>query len=143
VAGGWADDMGARARPGPADDQNPRTQRTARLKSRSAHRRERGMVQALSEGHWSVALRYRVLLAVVTAVPLALVATCGGGNPGSGNAAGLPSALSGPGAGIPSAPAPGPQTLSETGSTLGIIVAALLMALGGAWGLSVRLAEYR
>ncbi len=77
------------------------------------------MVQALSEGHRSVALRYRILLAVVTAVPLALVAACGGGtNPGSPTAPGLPSASSGPVGGIPSTPAPGPQALSETGSTL-------------------------
>jgi phosphate transport system substrate-binding protein len=75
------------------------------------------MVQALSEGHRSVALRYRVLLAVMTAVPLVLAAACSG-SPSPGNAAGLPSALSAPGEGIPSTPAPGPQTLSETGSTL-------------------------
>ncbi len=77
------------------------------------------MVQALSEGHRSVALRYRILLAVVMAVPLALVAACGGGaNPGSPTAPGLPSASSGPAGGIPSTPAPGPHALSETGSTL-------------------------
>jgi phosphate transport system substrate-binding protein len=77
------------------------------------------MVQALSEGHRSVALRYRVLLAVVTAVPLALAAACsGGGNAGAGNTAGLPSASSGQAGAIPSTPAPGRQTLSETGSTL-------------------------
>jgi phosphate transport system substrate-binding protein len=77
------------------------------------------MVQALSEGHWSVALRYRVLLAVMTAVPLALVTACSGsGNAGAGNTTGLPSAPSGSGGTIPSTPAPGPQSLSETGSTL-------------------------
>ena len=77
------------------------------------------MVQALSEGHRSVALRYRELLAVLTAVPLVLVAACGGSaNPGSPTPPGLPSASSGLGAGIAPTPAPGPQTLSETGSTL-------------------------
>lgn len=66
-----------------------------------------------------MALRYRVLLAVVTAVPLALATACsGGGNGVPGNATGLPSASSGSGGPIPSTPAPGRQTLSETGSTL-------------------------
>jgi phosphate transport system substrate-binding protein len=64
-----------------------------------------------------VALRYRVLLAVVTTVPLALATACsGGGNAAPGNTTGLSSA--GSGAPIPSTPAPGRQTLSETGSTL-------------------------
>jgi phosphate transport system substrate-binding protein len=64
-----------------------------------------------------VALRYRVLLAVVTAVPLVLATACsGGGNPAPGNTTGLSSA--GSGGPIPSTPAPGRQTLSETGSTL-------------------------
>jgi phosphate transport system substrate-binding protein len=66
-----------------------------------------------------VALRYRVLLAVVTAVPLALATACGGaGNPAPGNTTGLSSPSSGTGGPIPSTPAPGRQTLSETGSTL-------------------------
>jgi phosphate transport system substrate-binding protein len=83
------------------------------------------MVQALSEGHRSVALRNRVLLAAVTAVPLALASACAGSaNPGSGISAGLASTPSSPV--IPSAPAPAPQTLSETGSTL-------LFPLMGAW----------
>src|SRR4030088_2851732 len=115
-----------RARPGPVDRQKLEiAQGTARQKSRLAHRCERGMVQALNEGDRSVALRYRRLLAAVTAVPLALASACGGsGTPGSGNAAGLASAPSSPV--IVSAPAPGPQTLSETGSTL-------LFPLMGAW----------
>ena len=72
-----------------------------------------------------MALRYRVLLVAVTAVPLALASACGGsGNPGSGNPAGFASASSSPV--LVSAPAPGPQTLSETGSTL-------LFPLMGAW----------
>src|SRR5258708_12318565 len=92
--------------------------------SRSAYRCERGMVQALSEGHRSVALRYRVLLSAVAAVPLALVVGCAGsGNPGSPNSAAL---SPGPGGGIPSAPASAPETLTETGSTL-------LFPLMGAW----------
>src|SRR5258706_14204737 len=88
-----------------------------RPESRSAHRYERGMVQALSEGHRSVALRYRILLAVVTAVPLALVAACGGGaHPGSPTAPGLPSAPPGPVGGLPSTPAAGPATRPDTGN---------------------------
>jgi phosphate transport system substrate-binding protein len=64
-----------------------------------------------------VALRYRVLLAVVAAVPLALATACsGGGNAAPANTTGLSSA--GSGGPIPSTPAPGRQTLSETGSTL-------------------------
>jgi phosphate transport system substrate-binding protein len=74
-----------------------------------------------------VALRYRVLLAVATAVPLVLATACsGGGNGNSGSASGLPSALSAPGSPIPSTPAPGSQSLSETGSTL-------LAQLMGTW----------
>jgi phosphate transport system substrate-binding protein len=66
-----------------------------------------------------VARRYRVLLAVVMAVPLALATACsGGGNAAPGNATGLSSPSSGSGGPIPSTPAPGRQTLSETGSTL-------------------------
>src|SRR5260370_34650302 len=92
---------------------------------RPAHRRVRGMVQALNEGHGSVPLGYRVLLAAVTAVPLALASACAGSaNPGSGISGGLASTPSSPV--IPSAPAPAPQTLSETGSTL-------LFPLIGAW----------
>jgi phosphate transport system substrate-binding protein len=78
-----------------------------------------------------VALRYRVLLAVATAVPLVLATACsaaGGGNGGSGNAAAAVSS-SGAGAsggGIPLTPAATPQTLTETGSTL-------LFPLMGAW----------
>jgi phosphate transport system substrate-binding protein len=56
-----------------------------------------------------VALRSRLLLAVVAAAPLALAAACGEG--------GAPPAAA-PGGGIPAGPAPGPQTLPETGSTL-------------------------
>jgi phosphate transport system substrate-binding protein len=64
-----------------------------------------------------VALRYRALLAVVTAVPLVLATACsGGGNAAPGNSTRLSSA--GSGGPIPSTPAPGRQTLSETGSTL-------------------------
>ncbi len=60
-----------------------------------------------------MALRYRVLAAVAVVVPLALVTACSG-------AAGpfVPAAQAAPGGGIPAAPAPGPQALSETGSTL-------------------------
>jgi phosphate transport system substrate-binding protein len=77
------------------------------------------MVQALSEGHRSVALRYRVLLAAVTAVPLTLATACSGsGGPASPNAGGLPAASPGSGVAMGSTPAAGPQTLSETGSTL-------------------------
>jgi len=70
-------------------------------------------------GIGSVALRYRILLAVVTAAPLALLAACagGGGNPAA-NPAGLPAGSTASGASIPATPAGGPQTLSETGSTL-------------------------
>ena len=66
-----------------------------------------------------MARRYRVLLAVVMAVPLALATACSsGGNASPGNATGLSSPSSGSGGPIPSTPAPGRQTLSETGSTL-------------------------
>jgi phosphate transport system substrate-binding protein len=68
-----------------------------------------------------VALRNRVLVAVVTAVPLALATACSG----AGNAVVLP-APAGSAATIPPAPAPGPQQLSETGSTL-------LFQLMGSW----------
>ena len=74
-----------------------------------------------------MALRYRKLLAVATVVPLVLVTACsGGGNASSGSTPGLSSALSAPGGAIPSTPAPGSQSLSETGSTL-------LAQLMGTW----------
>jgi phosphate transport system substrate-binding protein len=74
-----------------------------------------------------VALRYRELLAAATAVPLALVTACsGGGSAGSGSTTGLPTALSASGGPIPTTPAPGSRTLSETGSTL-------LAQLMGTW----------
>ena len=48
-----------------------------------------------------------------------MVTACSGGaNAGSGGTSGSSSALSAPGGPIPSTPAPGPRTLSETGSTL-------------------------
>jgi phosphate transport system substrate-binding protein len=58
-----------------------------------------------------VALRSRVLAAVATALPLALAAGC------SGSTALSPVQAS-PGGSIPAGPANGPQSLSETGSTL-------------------------
>jgi phosphate transport system substrate-binding protein len=78
-----------------------------------------------------VALRYRVLLAVTTAVPLVLAtAACSaasGGNGGSGTSAALSSSGTGArGGGMPLTPAAAPQTLTETGSTL-------LFPLMGAW----------
>jgi phosphate transport system substrate-binding protein len=60
-----------------------------------------------------VALRPRVLAAVAAVLPLALAAACSG----SAGPALLAAAPTAPGA-IPAAPAPGPQHLSETGSTL-------------------------
>jgi phosphate transport system substrate-binding protein len=57
-----------------------------------------------------VALRYRVLAA---ALPLALAAGCSGSAVPAAQAA-----HAGPGGGLPAGPAPGPQSLSETGSTL-------------------------
>ena len=60
-----------------------------------------------------MALRSRVLAAVAVAVPLALAAGCSGGTAPAAQAA-----QAGPGGGIPAGPAPGPQSLSETGSTL-------------------------
>jgi phosphate transport system substrate-binding protein len=60
-----------------------------------------------------VALRPRVLAAVAAVLPLALAAACSG----SAGPALLAAAPAAPG-GIPAAPAPGPQHLSETGSTL-------------------------
>jgi len=61
-----------------------------------------------------VALRSRVLAAVAAALPLALAAGCSGGTtPGEAAAA-----QAGPTASIPAGPANGPQSLSETGSTL-------------------------
>jgi phosphate transport system substrate-binding protein len=63
-----------------------------------------------------VALRSRLLLAAAAVLPLALAAGCSGG---TGNAAvPLTPAAASPGGGIPAGPAPGPQALSETGSTL-------------------------
>jgi len=58
-----------------------------------------------------VALRSRVLAAVAIALPLALAAGC------SGSTAPSPDQAS-PGGSIPAGPANGPQSLSETGSTL-------------------------
>jgi phosphate transport system substrate-binding protein len=58
-----------------------------------------------------VALRSRVLAAVAVALPLALAAGC------SGSTAPSPAQAS-PGGSIPAGPANGPQSLSETGSTL-------------------------
>jgi phosphate transport system substrate-binding protein len=61
-----------------------------------------------------VALRSRVLAAVAAALPLVLAAGCSGGTaPGEAAAA-----QARPGGGIPAGPAPGPEALSETGSTL-------------------------
>jgi len=63
-----------------------------------------------------VALRSRLPLAAAVVLPLALAAGCSGG---TGNAAiPLPRAAASPGGAIPAGPAPGPQALSETGSTL-------------------------
>jgi len=63
-----------------------------------------------------VALRSRLLLAAGAVLPLTLAAGCSGG---TGTAAiPLASAAASPGGGIPAGPAPGPITLSETGSTL-------------------------
>ncbi len=60
-----------------------------------------------------MALRSRVLAVVAAALPLALAAGCSGGTVPAAQAA-----QAGPGGGIPAGPAPGPQALSETGSTL-------------------------
>jgi phosphate transport system substrate-binding protein len=54
-----------------------------------------------------------VLAAVAAALPLALAAGCSGGT-----VPGVQAAQAAPGGGIPAGPAPGPQSLSETGSTL-------------------------
>jgi len=63
-----------------------------------------------------VALRSRLLLAAAAVLPLTLAAGCSGG---TGNAAiPLTAAPAASGSGIPAGPAPGPQALSETGSTL-------------------------
>jgi phosphate transport system substrate-binding protein len=72
-----------------------------------------------------MALRYRVLLAAAAAVPLVLVTGCGGGG-AAGSAAVPTGALAATGGGIPAGPAPGPQSISETGSTL-------LAPLMGTW----------
>jgi phosphate transport system substrate-binding protein len=61
-----------------------------------------------------VALRSRVLATVAAALPLILAAGCSGGTAPGGAAA----AQAGPTARIPAGPANGPQSLSETGSTL-------------------------
>jgi hypothetical protein len=63
-----------------------------------------------------VALRYRTLLAVAAAAALALTGTACSSGGTSGAPAATPS--SGPGGGIPLTPAPGPEKLSEAGSTL-------------------------
>jgi phosphate transport system substrate-binding protein len=60
-----------------------------------------------------VALRSRVLATVAAALPLALTAGCSGGA-----ALGDAAAQASPAASIPAGPANGPQSLSETGSTL-------------------------
>jgi phosphate transport system substrate-binding protein len=63
-----------------------------------------------------VALRSRLLLAAAAVLLLTLAAGCSGG---TGNAAiPLTAAPAASGSGIPAGPAPGPQALSETGSTL-------------------------
>jgi phosphate transport system substrate-binding protein len=80
-----------------------------------------------------VAPTYRTLLAAAAvAVPLALTAACGsGGNPGSGtSSAALATAPALAGGAIPSAPAPGTESLTETGSTL---LFPLLRAWAGAY----------
>ena len=61
-----------------------------------------------------MALRSRVLAVVAVALPLVLAAGCSGSTPPGAASA----ARTGPGGGIPAGPAPGPQSLSETGSTL-------------------------
>lgn len=61
-----------------------------------------------------MALRSRVLAAVAAALPLVLAAGCSGGTPPGEATAGQAN----PGGGIPAGPAPGPEALSETGSTL-------------------------
>jgi phosphate transport system substrate-binding protein len=60
-----------------------------------------------------VALRSRVLAVVAAALPLALAAGCSGSPVPA-----VQATQEGPGSGIPAGPAPGPQSLSETGSTL-------------------------
>ena len=60
-----------------------------------------------------MALRSRVLLAAAVVVPLALATACGGG----GNAI-VPLAATSQSGSIPSGPAPGPQSISENGSSL-------------------------
>ena len=62
------------------------------------------------------ALRYHVLLAAAAAIPLALVSACGGG--GNAGSVGPATVAGSPDGGLPSGPAPGPQSLSESGSTL-------------------------
>jgi len=71
--------------------------------------------------------RYRLLLAAVAAVPLMLTVACGssGGSASGTSAPALSAASSGAGAPVLT-PAAGPQTLTETGSTL-------LFPLIGAW----------
>jgi len=61
-----------------------------------------------------VALRSRVLAAMAAALPLALAAGCSGSTAPSPAQA----AQASPGGSIPASPANGPQSLSETGSTL-------------------------
>jgi phosphate transport system substrate-binding protein len=78
-----------------------------------------------------VARRFRSLLAIAAITPLALAAGCSASPPSVGSAssagygAGAGSSITA-GAAIPSSPAPGPITLTETGSTL-------LYPLFGAW----------
>ena len=61
-----------------------------------------------------MAPRSRVLAAVAAALPLALAAGCSGGTAPPE----APAAQASPGGSIPAGPASGPQSLSETGSTL-------------------------
>ena len=61
-----------------------------------------------------MALRSRVLASVAAALPLALAAGCSGGTAPPE----APAAQASPGGSIPAGPASGPQSLSETGSTL-------------------------
>jgi ABC-type phosphate transport system substrate-binding protein len=68
-----------------------------------------------------VPLRSRVLLAAAIVVPLVLATGCSGGGTVSS-----PAAPAAPGGAIPPGPAPGPQLLSEAGSTL-------LAPLMGTW----------
>jgi hypothetical protein len=91
-----------------------------------------------------VALRYRVLLAVAAAVPLALVTGTGPGTSTAGFTrveADLSRAIAADQVIFQGSATSGENAF--TGLEAGIIVAAVLMALGCAWGLNIRLAEYR